>query len=47
MDCNELVESAVIRSMAGASLLSDKGQQLLPLEKMTVFVGGHKYTTDV
>ena len=46
MDCDELAKSAVLRSMTGASL-PDRGQQLLPLEKVVVFVGRHKCTTDV
>ena len=46
VDCDELAKSAVLRSMEGARL-PDRGQQLLPLEKVAVFVGGHKCTTDV
>ena len=44
--CDELAKSAALHSIEGASLL-DRGHQLQPLEKVAIFVGGHKSSIDV
>ncbi len=45
VDCDRQAKAAVHRSFLGAP--TSRGEQLLPLEKAAVFVGGNKLTTDV
>lgn len=45
VDCDRQAKAAVHRSFFGAP--TSRGEQLLPLEKAAVFVGGNKLTTDV